>query len=45
MQLGPEALAEVRAKALELEKLAYEVSKDVYSHTPPSERNPETNGQ
>ena len=36
-QLGPEALAEVRAKALELEKHAYETSQDVYAHTPPAE--------
>ena len=35
--LGPEDLAEVRAKALELEKHAYEVSKDVYAHTQPAE--------
>lgn len=36
-QLSPEALAEARAKALELEKSAYENSKDVYAHTPPAE--------
>jgi len=36
-QLSPEALAEVRAEALKLEKHAYEVSKDVYAHTPPAE--------
>ncbi len=35
--LSPEALAEVRANALELEKHAYEVSKDVYAHTSPLE--------
>jgi hypothetical protein len=32
-QLAPDALAEVRAEALEVEKHAYEVSKDVYAHT------------
>jgi hypothetical protein len=32
-QLAPDALAEVRTEALELEKHAYEVSKDVYAHT------------
>ena len=37
VQLGPEALAEVRAGALELEKRAYAISKDVYGHTPPAE--------
>ncbi len=37
VQLAPEALAEVRAEALELERRAYEVSKDVYGHTPPAE--------
>ncbi len=35
-QLGPETLAEVRAKALALEKSAYENSKNVYANTPPS---------
>jgi uncharacterized membrane protein YkoI len=34
VQLGPEDLAKVRAKALELEKHAYEVSKNVYAKTP-----------
>jgi hypothetical protein len=33
--LSPEALAEVRAKALLLEKSAYKISKSVYAHTPP----------
>jgi len=33
--LSPEALAEVRAKALLLEKSAYKISKSVYVHTPP----------
>ncbi len=37
VQLSPEALAEARVKALELEKHAYEVSPDVYAHTPPAE--------
>jgi hypothetical protein len=37
VQLSPEALAEVHAKALELEQSAYENSKDVYAHTPPLE--------
>jgi hypothetical protein len=35
-QLDPEALAEVRAKALALERSAYEISKDVYAHTSPA---------
>jgi hypothetical protein len=39
--LSPSALAEARAKALELEKHAYEVSKDVYAHTRPAERQPD----
>jgi hypothetical protein len=37
-QLSPTALAEVRAKALELEKSAYARSKKVYGRTPPAER-------
>jgi hypothetical protein len=37
VQLSPEALAEVRAAALELEKRAYENSKEVYAQTPPME--------
>jgi hypothetical protein len=41
-QLSLEALAEVRAEALKLEKHAYEISKDVYAHTPPAEH---TSGQ
>ena len=36
-ELSPEELAEVRAKALELEKSAYEKSKDVYAKTSPLE--------
>ena len=42
--LSPAALAEVRAKALELEKSAYLRSKDVYGRTPPAERIPEAAG-
>jgi len=34
--LTPEELAEVRAKALELEAHAYEISKEVYDQTPPA---------
>lgn len=36
-QLTPAELAEVRTKALELEKSAYENSKDVYAQTAPAE--------
>jgi hypothetical protein len=36
-RLAPAALAEARARALELEKRAYQISKDVYAHTPPAE--------
>ena len=36
-QLSPEALAEIRAEALALEKHAYEVSADVYGKTSPME--------
>ena len=39
-QLTPDALAEVRAEALNLEKHAYEISKDVYARTPPAELAP-----
>lgn len=35
-QLGPQALAEVRAKALELEKSGYELSNEVYARTEPA---------
>ncbi len=35
-QLGPQALAEVRAKALELEKSGYARSKEVYARTEPA---------
>jgi hypothetical protein len=37
VRLGPEALAAARAKALDLEKRAYRLSKNVYGHTPPAE--------
>ena len=40
MQLGPEAMAEIRAKVLALEKRAYEISKDVYGQTQPAEHTP-----
>jgi len=36
-QLSPEALAEVRREALELEQRAYEISKEVYNQTLPIE--------
>jgi hypothetical protein len=35
--LNPEALAQVRAEALKLEKHAYEASREVYGQTPPAE--------
>jgi hypothetical protein len=44
-QLGPAALAEARAAALELEKRAYQISKKVYAHTPPAEHAPRAEGQ
>jgi uncharacterized protein YbaA (DUF1428 family) len=37
-QLGPKALAEVRAAAMELEQHAYEISPGVYAHTTPAEQ-------
>jgi len=37
-QLDAAALAEARARALELEQSAYQRSKTVYAHTPPAER-------
>ena len=37
VQLDPEAMAEVRAAALELEQRAYEISREVYDQTPPAE--------
>ena len=36
-QLSPDALAKIRAEALALEKHAYQVSQDVYTHTSPAE--------
>ena len=36
-QLSDEELAKDRDGALALEKSGYEVSKDVYAHTPPAE--------
>ncbi len=39
-QLDAAALADVRAKALEMEQSAYQRSKAVYAHTPPAERAP-----
>ncbi len=36
-QLGPEEMAKVRDEALKLETRAYEISKDVYAQTNPSE--------
>ena len=44
-QLGPEAVAEVRAEALKLEKSAYKNSKEVYAHTPPVEHTPGSEGR
>jgi hypothetical protein len=44
-QLSPKALAEVRAKALELEKSAYRNDRNVYIHTPPAEPLPGVKGQ
>ena len=35
-QLSPQALAEIRAEALAMEKHAYQVSPDVYGQTPPA---------
>ena len=37
VQLDPKALAEARAKALELDKRANKISKKVYANTPPAE--------
>ncbi len=45
VHLSPDALAEVRAQALELEKSAYKISKGVYAHTSPVEYTPGTEGQ
>jgi hypothetical protein len=38
MQLGSEGLARIRNKAMELEKHAYEVSKEVYGQTEPAKQ-------
>jgi hypothetical protein len=38
VQLSPEALAEARAKALELDKRAYKFSKKAFDRTPPAEQ-------
>ena len=40
VQLDPKALAEASAKALDLEKRAYMLSKKVYGGTPPADRMP-----
>jgi len=40
VQLDPKALAEASAKALDLEKRAYMLSKKVYGGTPPADRRP-----
>jgi len=37
VQLDPKALAEVRKKALELDKRAYRFGKKAYDRTPPAE--------
>ena len=44
-QLGPDALAKARVAALQLEKNAYKVSKEVYGRTSPSEYVPAAKGQ
>lgn len=45
-ELSAEELAKAREAALKLEKRAYEISKDVYAHTKPSERiNPSAGGR
>ena len=36
-QLSPAELAQIRAEALELEANAYEISQEVYAHTPPAQ--------
>jgi hypothetical protein len=41
VHLSPEALAEIRTQALELEQRAYQISKEVYDQTPPSEAPPD----
>jgi hypothetical protein len=44
-QLGPAALAEVRAAALRLEQSAYSTSKNVYAKTLPLEPAPSRQGE
>ena len=44
-QLSSEAIANARAKALELEQRAYKISKKVYGRTPPAEHIPGTKRQ
>lgn len=44
-QLGSQALAVVRAKALKLETRAYRIRKNVYVHTPPAEHTPGAKGK
>jgi len=39
-QLAAPALAQIRAKALELERSGYRRSTTVYAHTPPAARAP-----
>ncbi|MGH3327232.1 MAG: hypothetical protein ACRDPT_05440 [Streptomycetales bacterium] len=39
-QLGPQQMADVRNAVLRLEARAYEISKDVYGHTPPAQKGP-----
>jgi hypothetical protein len=43
-QLDAAALTDARNRALALEKHAYEVSSNVYAHTPPAERMTEMGG-
>jgi hypothetical protein len=45
VQLDADALAEVRALALELEAHAYEISTEVYAHTSPAEYTPDGEGE
>lgn len=43
MQLGADGLAKMRKQAMKLEKLGYEISKDVYGKTPPLKQDTGTN--
>ncbi len=45
VHLDADALAEVRAEALNLEARAYEISTEVYAHTSPAEFTPDGEGQ